>query len=264
VTWPGIKCPRWLSVLIFLKGLRVPVGIQDFRKSIRLLLVAVLCILSGCTSRLLQPDAAVSIKNVGILSLLPSELRYEKVGITIFNNESLSRPAGDALNATARAAAESSVARELSRKVIQLNEGIPSLSTKFYSRTLVISNSTERIQSDLAQIAKTHNLDAIIVIAEEFDSDRGRRGIRVYYRGLGFRQPQILPDFVIYVVNREGAAVVRNPSTGIGVPATRPGNKPWDSELDKSIDAETHAHVLSATERLISATVSSRIKELGL
>jgi hypothetical protein len=239
------------------------VSVQDCRKSLQLLLVVILCTLSGCTAPVVQPDAAVSINNVGILAFLPSELRYEKIGFTVFSNERLLRPVGDTLNASARSAAESGVKRKVGRKVIQLNEGLPDLRTKLYSRTLVMRSSMERIQSELAQIAKMHNLDAIVVIAEVTDSDQGRTGVRVYHRGPGFR-PQIQPDLVIFVVNREGITIARHPSPLFGVPATRPGNKPWDSDFAKSIDAETHAHVLLATERLVADTVSSRIMELGL
>ena len=68
------------------------------------LILAVL--LSACAAPKLSPEQAGTIKRVGVISLMPQEVKYRKIGITVFNNEFKSMPGDEVFNDTARATVE--------------------------------------------------------------------------------------------------------------------------------------------------------------
>lgn len=221
--------------------------------------------LTGCTAQKLQPTQLDSIRSIGIVSLLPTELRYTKIGVTVFNNEFQSQPVGDALNEAARTAADAALRKVASRKVLQLRSDVPRLNARYYAKSMVMSDSTERIQEELRSLAQANGLDAIAVIGEVFDSDQGRGGVRIFLRaGLGdISDAALLPDVVVQVVDRTGKALAVDYLEPIALSAKRPDNLPWEYRLEKNLDAPTRARMLSDMERAISGSVVSKFERVG-
>ena len=230
-----------------------------------ILLVSVL-LLGGCTAAKLQPEQLGTIRNIGVVTLLPDEIRYTKIGITVFNNERQSEPIGQAFNEAARRSAEKALQRIPNRRVTLITDGPASLAASYYSRSMVMSDSTERIQKELAQLAQANGLDAIVVVAEVFDSDQGRAGIRVFLRaGFGeIRFAALLPDVVLHVVDKSGKVLARDYEQLIALPARRAGDQPWDYQLDANLDAATRAKLLADMERAIGQSVAAKVERVGL
>lgn len=242
---------------------RMNFGVKGRMGSWILLLVAIA--LSGCTAAKLQPEQISSIRNIGVLSLLPTELHYTKIGVTVFNNEHKSIPVGDVLNDAARFSAQRWLQRVPGRKVSLLRDETDALRSRYYGRSMVMSDSTERIQNELIQMTKANGLDAIIVIGEVFDRDQGRAGVRVFLRaGLGdIRAALIQPDVVLQVVDKSGTAIARDYVQPDGSPAVRSGDRAWEYRLDANLDEATQAKLLTDMEHAISESVGMKIGRLG-
>jgi hypothetical protein len=234
------------------------------RPSMWLLLLGVF-VLSGCTAAKLQPAQLSSMRNIGIVSLLPTSLRYTKIGVTVFNNEFESQLVGEALNDAARTSAEKSLQRLPNTGVFQLRNGISALSARYYANSLVMSDSSERIQEELGQLARVNGLDAIVVIGEVFDSDQGRGGVRIYLRtGIGnVRFASVLPDVVVHVVDKNGKVLARDYVQAIGVRAKRADDRSWEYSLEANLDASTRAKLLADMEQAISSNVAGKFVRLG-
>lgn len=238
-------------------------GVKGRMGSWILLLVAIA--LSGCTAAKLQPEQISSIRNIGVLSLLPTELHYTKIGVTVFNNEHKSIPVGDVLNDAARFSAQRWLQRVPGRKVSLLRDETDALRSRYYGRSMVMSDSTERIQNELIQMTKANGLDAIIVIGEVFDRDQGRAGVRVFLRaGLGdIRAALIQPDVVLQVVDKSGTTIARDYVQPDGSPAVRSGDRAWEYRLDANLDEATQAKLLTDMAHAISESVGMKIGRLG-
>lgn len=228
-------------------------------------MAVVALVLTGCTAAKLQPEQQSSIRRIGIVSLLPTELRYAKIGVTVFNNEFKSYPVGDVLNEAVRISAQRSLQRMPNRSVLQLRDGMAALSASYYSNSLVMSQATERIQAELSQLAKTNGLDAILVVAEVFDGDQGRAGVRVFLRaGVGkIRSASLMPDVVVHVVDKSGGTLATDYARAIGVPARRAGERIWEYPLEANLDDSTRARVLADMERALGDNVAFKMERLG-
>ena len=154
-------------------------------KAFRRLFVLLLAVmLTACAAPKLTQQQAASIKSVGIVSLLPQELKYRKIGITVFNNEFKSLPvAGDAFNVHARLSAEQYLRQSGKYQVKQIQvSDVNAMAARLNARTLVMSHNVERIDKELADLAKANNVDAVVVIAENFDAERGIFGVTMAMR----------------------------------------------------------------------------------
>ncbi len=227
-----------------------------------------LLVVAGCgTVKVLEPTQAAAIKNVGVISLLPTSLVYQKIGITVFNNERAEKPVQSAFNDAARTGAEASF-RSLQRiNVKQLDVNIAEVKELFKPGAIVFSWPPEKAKQFLVQLAKQQGLDAIVTVHEVFDSDNGFAGVRYFLRGGldSVVRHGIRADTEVSLYDARGEILVSR-STGLGTLYTvdRPDGKPWVYRLEDNLDAATHAQVLSSMKRVIETKTFSQVQALGL
>ncbi len=222
-----------------------------------------LTLLAGCGTPTMKPAQAAAIQRVGIVSLLPSELRYEKVGVTVFNNEKTTRPVGDALNSVARAAAERSL-NAASRQAVQLTVDVPTLAKRLRSAVITFDSPAEQIKDELSELARANKLDAIVLIAESFDAENGIQGIRMYLRaGLGdIRLAAADGDLMTLVVDAN-VKKLAGQYRGTSLAIERPQGQPWSYALQENLDAPTEEHVNAQILRIVDFVVSQHIRTMG-
>lgn len=222
----------------------------------------VLLLLSGCVAQSIKPEQALQIKKIGVISMLPVDLRYEKIGITVFNNEQLVKPVGDKFNN----AALNEIQKQLNTKEITILSLPKEASDRFYSHSIVMSSATERIQSELAALAKKNNLDTILIISEVFDQDQGRRGVEVFFSaGFGsIRSVTLKPSIAIHVVSHEGKAIAAVGSNIKGKAVSPSVNNEWKYELAQNVSDSEHLRLLDEMALLISSEIKDMATKLGL
>jgi hypothetical protein len=233
----------------------------------RALLLITLVLLSACGAPVLKKDQADTFKRVGIVSLLPDQMTYHKVGITAFNNELITKPVGSLLNGSAQDAAAGEIVKTAGRNVKVIAVDISSLAKRYRSGAIVMSWDVERIKSDLVELIRKNNLDAIVVVAERYDSGNGVDGVKVYFvAGLSdIRAVSIRTGMTISVLNATGE-VIGISNVGGRYSSTRPVSKPngaWSYKLDENLDQDTQQFLVRATQQAIAADVQSSLNQLG-
>ncbi len=232
------------------------------------MVLGTLWIVSGCgTVKVLEPAQAAAIKNVGVISLLPTSLVYQKTGITVFNNERAERPVQTAFNDAGRTGAEAAF-RSLKRiNVRQLDVNIAEVKELFRPGAIVFSWPPEKARQFLVLLAKQQGVDAIVTVHEVFDSENGIAGVRYFLRGGldSIVRHGIRADTEVSLYDAKGDILVSR-SAGLGTLYTvdRPDSKPWVYRLEDNLDAATHAQVLSSMKRVIETKTFSQVQALGL
>ncbi len=224
--------------------------------------------LSACAAPRLAPEQASAIRRVGVVSLLPQEVRYRKTGITVFNNEYRSVPAGgDVFNATARATVERYLRGTGKYEVRQIAVDVPGMAGRLNARTMVMSQNAERIDAEVANLAQRNGVDAVLVVAENFDPDRGIHGLNMSLRAgvgdirsagaqAGLQMAGVLPTRQIFMG--------RYAPPRQGVQVARPDGKPWTYRLDDNLDPDTQQEVVKALQQAIENEVSLMMVDSGL
>jgi hypothetical protein len=211
----------------------------------------------------MKPEQASKIKTVGIVSLLPAELSYQKIGITVFNNEYAKRPVGDAFNSAARFGAERAL-KLSGRDVVQLEVDVPVLAKRIRSGMLHFDSPAEYIQDDLQRLVERHKLDAIVLIIESFDAENGINGIRMFFRaGFGNIETAIgMPDVSTLAVDTR---IKRLASGGraFSFTAKRPDGRPWVYKLEDNLDTATHDYISRLMQSGIEDTVARNVRAMG-
>lgn len=237
----------------------------NFGKYILIFLISSLA--AGCaTNTALKPEQTSRIQKVGIISLLPDTLVYQKIGITVFNNERVEKPVGTAFNDAGRAGAES-VLRGLKREVKQLDVNVSEVRNLFKPGPIVFSWPPEKAKALLAQLAKQHDLDTIAVVSEIFDADNGYAGVRYFLRG-GFNSIDrhgMHVDTGVTLYDAQGEVLISR-SSGLGeqYPVLKPDGKLWTYKIEDNLDAATQAQVLSSMKSAISAKTVKQVQAMGL
>lgn len=230
-----------------------------------LYLALIVLLATGCsTPGPMTPERSASIKRIGVVSLLPSELSYEKIGITVFNNEYAKREVSDDFNSAARRSAEKAL-KKPGREVVQVTVDVPRLAKKLRSGVMFFDSSAEFIKDDLLEAVRAHRLDAVVVIAQAFDSENGIRGLRMYFRG-GFNDVTaavLMPDIGIVSVDEKIKRLAYGCCQSQHLAVQRPDGKPWHYKLEENIDPLTHAYLSEMIQRDIENTVAINIQAMG-
>jgi len=236
--------------------------------SIRHLAILILAVLlSACAAPKLSPEQAGTIKRVGVISLMPQEVKYRKIGITVFNNEFKSMPVDDVFNDTARATVERFLRKSGKYQVTQIQVDVPGMAKRLNARSLVMVHNVERIDTEVAELAKKNGVDAVIVVAENFDSERGVFGLTMSMRaGLSdIRSSGAMAGLQMAgVTSSKEIFMARYPAVGLGVPVSRPDGKPWVYKLEDNLDAATHQQVVQVLRQAIEREVLSLMETSGL
>lgn len=230
---------------------------------------ALMFFVSGCASpnKELAPARAGLIKRVGVISLLPSELLYQKIGVTVFNNERSVQPVGTFLNDAARSSIETALQKKRPIEVKQLSVDVESMRRDFTPGAIVFSWPPAAVKKALIELAKREELDAIVVVKEVFDSDNGFAGVRFFLRaGIGsISAAGMRADIEASVYDAQGEALIsRHPKLGVLYMLDRPNQKPWVYGLNENLDASTRDHVVSSFQQLIFEGISQSVEAMNL
>jgi hypothetical protein len=235
-------------------------------RHLAILILAVL--LSACAAPKLSSEQASAIKRVGVVSLMPQEVKYRKIGITVFNNELKSLPVDDdVFNTTARATVERFLRTTGKYQVTQIQVDVPGMAKRLNASSLVMVHNVERIDTELVELAKKNGVDAVIVVAENFDSERGIFGLAMSMRaGFGdIRASSAMAGLQMAgVTSSNQIFMARYPAVGFGVPVSRPDGKPWVYKLEDNLDAATHQQVVQILQQTIEREVLSLMATSGL
>lgn len=231
--------------------------------------IALVLLVAGCASpeKKLDPGRAASIKRIGVISLLPTELLYQKVGVTVFNNERSTQSVGTFLNDAARNGVESALLKGRGREVRQLNVDVSSMRRDFTPGAIVFSWPPAAAKKALVEMAKREELDAIVVVQEVFDSDNGYAGVKFFLRaGFGsIRAAGMRADIEATVYDSQGETLIsRHPRLGVIYTLDRPNQEPWAYALDENFDVATRNRVISAFQHLIFTSISQSVAAMDL
>ncbi|MSQ52223.1 MAG: hypothetical protein EXR28_10060 [Betaproteobacteria bacterium] len=207
-----------------------------------------------------------SIRRVGVVSLMPESLVYEKDGFTVINDERASRPVGDALNAAMMAGALEALRRNGARQVVPIALNVKPLYEKYHSGSFVLAAEAERVQEEMAALAGKNKLDALLIIAEDIGIIRDKRGIQMVFRaGIeSIRTAELRSDLTLTLLDANGNLLVRQPWPAVSIPVEKPDGSAWAYQLEKNIDAPTQARLLSILTPVFASTLLQRLKLVGL
>lgn len=227
------------------------------------LLSLIAFVLAGCGAPVKKAPPPPPVKRVGIISLLPSDLSYQKFGITKFNNETAKRPVGDVFNVAARAGALSAI-RLSSRAVIQLDVDVPKLARSVQDYPGNLDVKVEQIEEDLLALVEQHKLDAVVLILESFEKGKPVNGIRVVVRaGMGYvDKAEAQPHISMVALDRKGKrlSIVEERSSFL---VNRPGDAPWVYALNENLLTATHDHLTKLVQNAIESAVEQGVMSLS-
>lgn len=222
------------------------------------LLTALALQLAGCKSPPKAPPRD-PIKVVGVVSLLPDELSYQKFGITVFNNEKTSRPVGEIFNAAARAGAASALSLG-ERTVIQESVDAPALIKSMRSFPGNLDRKLEQINDDLQAMITKDKLDALVVVVETFDPPNGVNGVRVVVRaGVGYiTKVEVMPHVAVIAMDKN---LVRLGMLEMkaSYAVTRPNDQTWSYTLVENLDSATLETVNKVMQNALESGVDEAV-----
>lgn len=237
-----------------------------FRK---LLVVLLALMLTACAAPKLTAEQAASIKTVGVISLLPQELKYRKIGVTVFNNEFKTLPvANDVFNAHARKTAEQLLTQSGKYKVKQIMvNDVAGMASRLNARTMIMSNTLERIEKEVTDLAKANGVDAVVVIAEQFNSEQGVFGLTMLlHAGMSeIRHNSAMAGIqVTGVTAGKEFFMGRYADPTVSTKVARPDNQPWNYKLEDNLDPATHNKVVQALLPVMAGEIDKAMKEAAL
>lgn len=220
-------------------------------------------VLAGCSAPAKKAAPAPKANRVGVISLLPSELSYQKFGVTKFNNEVTSRPVGDVFNVAARAGAQSAL-RMSGRSVIQLDVDVPTMTRHVQSYPGSLEVKVEQIEEEVQALVKEHKLDAVVLMVETIEKDKPIKGIRVVVRaGIGYiDKAEIMPHFAMVALDKNGKRLSMVSVTS-AYPANRAADAPWVYTLADNLDAPTHDQFTKFLQTAIESEAEQGVMSLS-
>ncbi|MFH0933744.1 MAG: hypothetical protein V1879_00905 [Pseudomonadota bacterium] len=239
--------------------------------------LCILLLLAGCAAQPIKPEEAQRLHRIGVLSLLPTDIRYQQIGITVFGNELITKPVGDKFSSLAFKLAKQTITSSTpSREVIQLFDSDQYLRNRIRSnsRKMVMFYALERIEDELRDLAKKNNLDAILLIEECID-DRNRYGFEAFFEvGLGrymdgrpkvFGRTSINSDFQIYLISDQGKVMATAVSEKKVFQPIKPiGSTEWNKTFATNITDALHESLTSIVFEQIESELPKQIHNIGL
>ncbi|MFC7286593.1 hypothetical protein ACFQPC_00960 [Herminiimonas glaciei] len=130
----------------------------------KLLICLIAIFVSGCAAKKLSETDEQRIRNVGVVSIIPEDATFQKIGLTVFNNEKTVIDMNGQLTATITSTVNSRLAQSRPQwKVKDIGFEQSALLEKYKTSDGKIPSDPGKIKKDLAQLAKNNGLDAIIV-----------------------------------------------------------------------------------------------------
>jgi hypothetical protein len=220
-------------------------------------------VLAGCAAPRLSPQDDAKIARVGILVLVPEQLAYDKLALTVFGNETSTFDVGDRVNEAIRttAATRLSAARP-AWQIKQIRRDRERLVERLRVRSLVMSNELERIEVDLAQLAKDEDVNILLVFKETNYDRLGGAGVGVMERSQLVGGPLTLLQgnlgaYLVDGAGRIGAAA----NMGFDMDFWRIDGSEFG--LSRPLSAQAAATLAAQLERLVIVNTNKRMTQLG-
>ena len=241
------------------KNIQIPIA-----KLGQFLFITSLMLLTACASPTMKPDQAKSVMTVGVVPLLPEDLSYQKIGITVFNNEYAKRPVGDAFNIAARQGAEKAL-KQSGRTVVQLEVDTHLLAKRVKSSVINFDSPAENIKNELLPLVDKYKLDAVVLILESIDLEHGINGIRMFLRaGIGsIDSAVVMPDVETLVVNKDIKMIGYRGGRSLHFAVKRADDAPWNYRLEENLSSATHLKISDMVQSAINESVADDITTIG-
>jgi hypothetical protein len=181
----------------------------------------------------------------------------------------MAKSVGNQFLGSAFDAAKASLAtQDPSREIIQLFDHDRKLAKKFYDYSdTVMFYAPERIQKELVVMAKSNNLDAIVLVSEWIDLENKRHGFEAFFRaGVNdIYKAELYADLDTYVISKEGKvdATIASPDSR-PQPIQAPTSAKWKYALNSNITDALHEQLTLEVAKQISYELPKQIKSLGL
>ncbi|HVE54957.1 MAG TPA: hypothetical protein VNB23_16355 [Ramlibacter sp.] len=232
-------------------------------KFLRVVLFACISVLlAGCASTQLPPQDAARIRKVGIVAALPQDAPLARLGITVFGNERDSFAL--APDAVVHAAVRARLQGTSSAWVVQPVSYDPgAMYARHRAAGALLSSAVSPLASELAALARSHDVDAFLVISEVRYDRMGGNGVGITHRRLvtGGALTLVEANISLSVVDREGK-ILAQAANGSGVDfysvdARSFGPSAAEAQAEKERLAR---EVLS----LLRTNIGRRLQQLGL
>jgi hypothetical protein len=177
-------------------------------------------LLSGCAATRLTDETEKQIKNVAIISLVPEKANYEKIGLTVFNNERSEIDMGDQINSIIESTATKrlAVARP-AWKVVKVPYDRAALMKRLNASGMVMAYHEERIEKELAEIIRANGLDAVIVVSSYKPENSHGNGVGVLLRTLNVSSIQSAyahSNITLKIMDPSGKIIVASRGQSMG------------------------------------------------
>ncbi|MBC7918985.1 MAG: hypothetical protein H7Y28_14370 [Rhodoferax sp.] len=157
--------------------------------------------LSGCASPPRTPAADTSIKSVGVVSLLNESTTVQKIGLTVFNNESRTIPMGGELNRIVVSNLESRLRQTRpSWTIVQMDADIAPLRAKVNFGRNASEDQLAVFKSEVLTLARTKGIDAVFMVGESSNENVRGRGVGVVLHAPAILPARAQPHAVVSVV----------------------------------------------------------------
>ncbi len=231
--------------------------------------------LSGCIGTVpIKPEQRANLHKVAVVSLLGGDLRFTKVGFTVFNNDEF-----------IKGSTTWNLDNEVQKNIVEvLRQTSPDLQVvpvpfdrselfKIYksSQSWGEYQSLDRIEPELKRKMAESPVDAVILIHKIRVEDPVAftsvylEGYGVYYRSLPFVDPFIKPYALFRIVVLDGKSLkpisdkyVRGISNSYGKSQIS-----WDDQLKNNLSDQLISDFRSAIEVVVKNNVQIGLKEIG-
>lgn len=180
---------------------------------IRLLALLLALSITGCASTRITPEDEKRIHNVAIITLVPEKAHFDKIGLTVFNNEKAEIEMDGRITSTILATAKKRLSAARPQWTVKdIAYDRPLLIERINKPGMVMAYHEERIEKELAELASANQLDALLVInSQRYETVPGD-GVGVWLRTMSMssiRTALIHSNVDLKVVGPKGTVIAR-------------------------------------------------------
>lgn len=224
-------------------------------------------LLSGCAATRLTDETEKQIKNIAVVSLVPEKANYEKIGLTVFNNERSEIDMGDQINSTIESVATKrlAVARP-AWKVVPVSYDRATLITRLNGSSMVMAYNEERIEKELAEIIRANRLDALIVVSAFRPENSHGNGVGVLLRTLNVSSIQnayVHANVSLKVIDTNGKIIARSPGQSTSR-LINPAAYGIGYSMSGNSSPELIARLRADITQNLTQTVNQKLEALGM
>lgn len=226
-------------------------------------------LVAGCGSTQRLPDQLPEIRSVALVSAVPESANYERIGLTVFSNES--RPLLDMGGATAQAIFETTTARISTSKPGWKVTALP------YAHRPCRSDlpaqpckTTEQLRADFLALARENGADAILAFYPFGPSDVnlkfaiGSYGVGVFERPLpGLPKRGVLhANFTVELLDNTGKVLARGASLYEHIQTRQIDTAA--TPIGQAVEPSFTSYLVGNLKPVIQANTLVRLQEIGL